>query len=156
MQVAFESQPSKPLSHSGMSETRYETVTIHISRVCTACLFYTCAVESISFEAFPTCAVEAAISVSAVGIGTARIYLQVTLIDICRLNKSMKRQKSLDMTCIHIKSTLPPSLRDVNVPLTCFQERGKLGLVHKVKPRHVRGPLGWIARVHIQIQGSPL
>ena len=44
----------------------------------------TCTVEPISFKAFPTCAVEASIFVSADGIGTACMYLQFTLIDICK------------------------------------------------------------------------
>ena len=48
----------------------------------------TCTVEPISFKAFPTCAVEATICVSAVGIGIARVSLQFALIDICRMHAS--------------------------------------------------------------------
>ena len=44
---------------------------------------FTFTVESIAFKAFSTCTVEAAISVSAVGIGTACMGLQFTLVDIC-------------------------------------------------------------------------
>ena len=50
---------------------------------------HTCTVEAISFKAFPTCTVEAAISVSAVGIGTACMYLQFTLIDICQNGRKL-------------------------------------------------------------------
>ena len=47
------------------------------------------------------------------------------------------------------------SLRYVIVPLTCFQELGKLAMLHQVYPHH--DPLGWIASVHLEIQGcSPL
>ena len=49
-------------------------------------IVHTCTVEPISFKTFPTCAAEAAICVSAVGIGTAWICLQFTLIDICRIH----------------------------------------------------------------------
>ena len=48
------------------------------------CSCFTFTVEPISFKAFPTCAVKAAHCVSAVGIGTACMYLQFTLIDICQ------------------------------------------------------------------------
>ena len=54
--------------------------------LCKTLIIHTCTVEPISFEAFPTCAVKAAICVSAVGIGTAWICLQFTLIDICRMH----------------------------------------------------------------------
>jgi len=46
---------------------------------------FTCTVESIAFKSSHTCAVEAAIRISAVSIGVAWIYLQFTLLDICRL-----------------------------------------------------------------------
>ena len=54
--------------------------------LCKTLIIHTCTVEPISFKAFPTCAVEATICVSAVGIGTARVCFQFTLIDICRMH----------------------------------------------------------------------
>ena len=45
---------------------------------------HTCAINSISFKAFPTCAVEAAIVVSAGGIGMACMCPHFTLINICK------------------------------------------------------------------------
>ena len=55
----------------------------HSSKQCCVVL-YTCTVESIAFKAFPTCAVKASIYVGAVGIETACMHLQFTLIDICQ------------------------------------------------------------------------
>ena len=54
-----------------------------------ACVYCTCTVEPIPFKAFITCAVETAICISAVGIEMAWICVQLTLVDICRLNKWM-------------------------------------------------------------------
>ena len=54
--------------------------------LCKTLIVHTCTVEPISFKTLPTCAVEAAICVSAVGIWTACMGLQFTLIDICRMH----------------------------------------------------------------------
>ena len=49
-------------------------------------IVHTCTVEPVAFKAFHACTVEATICVSAVGIGAACMYLQFTLIDICRMH----------------------------------------------------------------------
>jgi len=67
-----------------MSATRNKIIIIY-KEVLAWNAFYTCTVEPISFKAFPTCAVKAAICISAVGIGAAWICLQFTLIDICNI-----------------------------------------------------------------------
>ena len=45
---------------------------------------FTCTVDTISFKAFPTCAVEASICITTVGIDIACMCPQFTLIDICK------------------------------------------------------------------------
>ena len=55
---------------------------------CVVCVFiHTCTVEAIAFKTLFTCAVEAAICVSAVGIGITCMGLQFTLVDICTIRK---------------------------------------------------------------------
>ena len=54
------------------------------------CIVRTCTVEAIAFKTLSTCAVEATICVSAVGIGIACMYLQLTFIDICAIRQINK------------------------------------------------------------------
>ena len=67
-----------------MSATRNKIIIKYIE-VLVWNAYYTCTVEPIAFKTFPTCAVKAALCVSATGIEMAWISLQLTLVDICNV-----------------------------------------------------------------------